>query len=52
MVARCRTEKENKVFCYGKNKDNLVVDVVRDLEFFNIWMSIPEDTAPLQNSTV
>ncbi len=37
-------EKENKRFRYGKDKDNLVIDVVRYFEFFNIWMSNSQQT--------
>jgi hypothetical protein len=32
-------EKENKCYRYGKDKDNLVVDVVRHFKFFNFWMT-------------
>ncbi len=46
-------EKENKSFRYGKDKDNLVIDVVRYIEFFNIWMSSSrKDIAPLIRSNV
>jgi len=31
-------KKRIKFWCYGKDKDNLVIDVVRDFEFFNIRM--------------
>ena len=44
VVSNTLNEKENKRFRYGKDKDNLVIDVVRYLEFFNIWMSNSQQT--------